>query len=131
LGEAWVRDFEAGLGDDEIAIEENVEVEGAGAVGNGGGAVAAEVALDGEERGEEIARKERCVESNDGVEEARLGRQSDRRGGVERGACGEAAGFGETGSGGGKRGFRRAGGAGEIGAECDVGEGHAGSRVAE
>jgi hypothetical protein len=131
LGEAGVRDFEAGLGDYEIAIEKKVEVDGAGAVRNGRGAVSAEVALDGEERVEEIARKERCFESNDGVEEAGLGRQSDRLGGVQRGASGDAAKGVEALGGGGERGVRRAGRAGEIGAECDVGKGHAGSRVAE
>jgi len=53
-----MRDFEIELRKDEVAVEEEVEVEGARAVGEGGGAVAAEVALDGEERVEEDARGE-------------------------------------------------------------------------
>ena len=83
-----MRDFQAGLGEDEIAVEENVEVEGAGAVRDGGGAVAAEVALDGEEGVEEIARGEMRFEGDDGVEEAGLVGEADGRGGVERGARG-------------------------------------------
>ncbi len=67
-----MRDFEGGLADDEVAVEEDVEVEGAGTVGEGGGAVAAEVALDGEEGVEEWARGERGFECDDGVKEAGL-----------------------------------------------------------
>jgi hypothetical protein len=128
LGEAGVRDFQAGLGEDEIAVEENVEVEGAGAVRDGGGAVAAEVALNGEECGEKIARGKIRFEGEDGVEEAGLinkaGGETDGGSGVERGARGDAAEGGEALDGGGERGFGRAGGAGEIRAEGDVGEGH-------
>jgi len=47
LSESGMRDFETGFAEDEIAIEEDVEVEGAGAVGDGAGAIAAEEALDG------------------------------------------------------------------------------------
>lgn len=47
LGEAWMRNFEGRLGEDQIAIEEDVEIERTRAVGDGGGAVAAEDALDG------------------------------------------------------------------------------------
>src|ERR1039457_859225 len=58
LGEARMRDFEAEFRKDEIAAEEEVEVDGAGAVGKAGGAVATEEALDGKERIEKDARGE-------------------------------------------------------------------------
>lgn len=128
LGEARVRDFQAGLADDQIAVEENVEVEGTGAVGDLSGAVAAKVALDREESGEEIARGKIRFEGDDGVEEAGLINkawgETDRGGGVERGARGDAAEGGEALGGGGERGFGRAGGAGQVGAEGDVGKRH-------
>ncbi len=56
-GETWMRDFEVELREDEVGVEEEIEVEGAGAIGKGGGSVAAEVALDGEEGFEEDARR--------------------------------------------------------------------------
>lgn len=114
LGEARVRDFEAGLQEGEIAVEKNVEVEGAGSVGDGGGAVAAEVTLDGEQGVEQGARGEIGVEGDDGVEKAGLRRESDRRSGVKRGAGGDAAEGGEALGGCGECGGRRAGGAGEV-----------------
>ena len=58
LGETGMRDFEVELREDEVAVEEEIEVEGARAVGEGDGAVAAEVALDGKERVEKNARGE-------------------------------------------------------------------------
>jgi hypothetical protein len=58
LGEAGMREFEVELREDEISVEEEIKVESTGAVGEGGGAVAAEVALDGKERVEEDARRE-------------------------------------------------------------------------
>ena len=82
--EAGMRDFEVGLGDDLIAEEEDVEVEGAGAVAKAGCAVAAEFALDGEEIFEEGARGEVGFEGDDGVEEAGLVGETDGLGGVER-----------------------------------------------
>jgi hypothetical protein len=85
-----MRDFEAGFREDEVGVEEEVEVEGAGAVGEGGGAVAAEEALDGKEGLEKDARGEIGREGDDGVEEAGLIGKADRRGGVERGAGGDA-----------------------------------------
>ena len=73
LGEAGMREFEVELREDEVSVEEEVEVEGARAVGEAGGAVAAEEALDGKQGVEEDARGEIGRESNDGVEEAGLG----------------------------------------------------------
>jgi hypothetical protein len=130
LGEAGVRDFEPGLRKEKIAVEKDVKVEGAGTVGEGGGAVAAEEALDGEKCVEEGARGEIGFEGDNGVEEAGLISEADGGGGVERGTGGDAADRGEAFGGCGERGVGRAGGAGQVCAEGDVG-GHAGSRVAE
>ena len=91
LGEAGVRDFEVELRKDEVVVEEEIKVEGAGAVGEGGGAVTAEAALDGEKSVKERARCEIGFKGNDGVEEAGLIGKADGRGGVERGAGGDAA----------------------------------------
>lgn len=124
LGEAMMRDFEVELREDEVVVEEEIEVEGAGAVGDGAGAIAAEVALDGKERVEKDARGESGGESDDGVEEAWLIGKADRRSGVKRGAGGDAAVRSEEREGGGERCVGWAGGAGEVGAEGDVGKGH-------
>ena len=56
LGEAGMRNLKVELGNDEIAVEENVEIEGAGAVGGSQGAVAAVVALDGEQSMKKLVR---------------------------------------------------------------------------
>jgi len=56
LGEAGVRDFEVELRKDEVVVEEEIKIEGAGTVGDGGGAIAAKEALKGKERFEEDAR---------------------------------------------------------------------------
>jgi hypothetical protein len=121
-----VGNFEAGLAEDEVVVEENVEIEGARTVRDGGGAVAAKLVLNDEESVEEIARGERCFEREDGVEEAGLIGKADRLSGVKRRAGGDAAEGGEALGGCGERGLRRAGGTGEVGAEGDVGEGHTG-----
>jgi len=134
LCETGMRDFEVEFREDEVAVEEEIEVEGARAVGRGGGVVAAEVALDGQERVEDDARSEIGIEGNDGVEEAGLigeiGWGADGRSGVERGAGGDAAVSGEEREDGGERGVGRTSGAGEVGAEGEEGEGH-GIRLAE
>ena len=79
LGEARMRDFETGQAEDEIAVEENVEVEGARAVAHAGGAVAAELALDEENGAQQFERRESGFKSDDGVEEAGLIGQGDGR----------------------------------------------------
>ena len=75
--EARVRDFEAVDVKDEVTVENEVEVEGAGPIGNGIGAVPTEFVLDIEEFGEELAWSEFGTEGDDGVEEARLRRVAD------------------------------------------------------
>ncbi len=125
LGEARMGDFEAGFAEDEIAVEENVEIEGARAIGNTGGAVAAEVAFDEENGAKQFERRQSGFESDNGVEEAGLISEADGRGGVDRGAGRDAAEGGEAHGRCGERDFRRAGGAGQVGAKGDVGERHA------
>ena len=67
LHEAGMRNFKAGLREDEIAVKENVEVEGAGTVGDGGGAITTQEALNEKEGIEEGARSERGFDGDDGV----------------------------------------------------------------
>jgi hypothetical protein len=85
-----MRDFKAGYAEDEIAVEENVENEGARAIGNTGCAVATEVAFDEENGAKQFERRQSGFESDDGVEEAGLIGEADGRGGVERGTGGDA-----------------------------------------
>ncbi len=83
LGEARMRDFKAGLAEDEIVVEENVEIEGARAVRNTGGAVAAEFTLDEENGAKQFERRQSCFESYDRVEKAGLIGEAHGLGGVE------------------------------------------------
>jgi hypothetical protein len=119
-----MRDFEAGLRNDEIAIEEDVEVEGSRAVGECGGAIAAEDALDREKSVEKWARCETGFEEENGVEKTRLGGKADGRGGIERGTRGDAAEPGEVLEGCGESCVGWPGGAGKVCAESDGCEGH-------
>ena len=124
LVEARVRDFKGGLVQNEVTINDDVEIEGTGAVLNSGRTVAAEVAFNGEERAKEFERGERGIEGDNGVEEAGLADETDGSSGVERGAAGDAAEGGEATEGCGECGVWRADGAGEVGTEGDVGDGH-------
>lgn len=123
LGEAGMRDFEVQLADEPIAIKKDIEIEGARAVGNGVSTVAAEFALEREEGAEQVAWGEVGFNGDDGVDEAGLIGDADGRGGVQRGAGSDAAERGKAFNRSGERGCRRAGGAGKIGAEGEVGEG--------
>jgi len=118
--------LEAGSVNRLIAVKQEIEVEGTGAVGDGGGAVAAEFALDLEQPVEKFARGQVGFKREDGVEEARLVGQANGSGGVERRALGDAAEGGEAIRSGRESGFRRPGGTGNVGAEGDVSGGHAG-----
>jgi len=122
VGEARVRDFKAGFVKNRIAIEQDVEIERAWAVERARGAIAAEGVLDRKKAVQKIVRREMRFESYNGIREAGLRFESDGRGGVERGARGDAAKSGEAFSSGGERGLRRAGRAEKVGAEGDVGE---------
>lgn len=124
LGKAGMRDFQNGLSEDKIAVEEDIEVEGAGSAGDGGGAIAAERSLDGEERVKQWARCEIGFKSDDGVEETRLIGKADGLGGIERRTRSDAAEFCDLLERGGQRGVGRACGAWKVGAEGDVDEQH-------
>jgi hypothetical protein len=67
LSKAGMRNFKVGLREDEIAVEENVEVQSAGTVGDGGGAITTKEALDEKQGSEEGSRSERGVKGDDGV----------------------------------------------------------------
>jgi hypothetical protein len=124
LAETGVRDFEIRLAEDKVAVEEDVEVEGAGAVGGAGHSVTAEFELDGKKFAEQPAGSEIGFKGDDGVEETGLIGESHWHGGVERRTGGDAAKVGEACHYTGECGIGRAGGAGQIGTEGDVGEGH-------
>ena len=58
IGQARVRNLEVRLVNDLVPVDEDIEIEGAGAVGDGCGAVAAEFALDPEQMIEKLARRQ-------------------------------------------------------------------------
>jgi hypothetical protein len=120
LGETGVRNVEVGFVENQGSEQQDIEVEGAGAVGNAGGAVAAKLALDAKKGGEEGGGREVRFESDDGVDEAWLVGESDGRGGIEGRPADDLADGSESLGGGGESGFRRTGGAGDVGAHSDV-----------
>ncbi len=124
LREAGMRNFKVGFRKDEIAVKENVEIEGAGAVGDGGGAIATEGTFNKKEGGEEDARSERGINRDDGIEEAGLIGEADGSGGIEPRPRGDASDGSELREGRCERGVGMAGEAGKVGAEGDIGEGH-------
>ncbi len=67
-----MRDFEIGFADHQVVEQENIEIEGAGPVGDSGGAVAAEFVFDGQQGGQQFTRLESCFECHDGVEKTGL-----------------------------------------------------------
>ena len=116
---------QAGMGQDEfwrgehdVAVEEDVEVDDAGAVGDGGGAVAAHLLLDGEKCSEELLRRERGAQQSGGIEEVRLVEVADGGGVVEGGDFFYFAEGAQMFDGGAEIGFAVA----EVGAESDGGE---------
>ena len=58
LVKARVRDFKGGFVENEVTINDHVEIEGAGAVRDSCGTVAAEVTLNSQKRGEKFERGE-------------------------------------------------------------------------
>ncbi len=80
---------------------------------------------------EKWARRKIGFKSDDGVEEARLIGEADGSRGIKRRTRGDAAQRANVLEGRGERSIWRPGGAGKVGAEGDVGEGHALLRVAE
>jgi len=115
---------QSGLSEVDAGEEQNVEVEGAGAVLEAGGAVAAEVLFDAEKGGQQGMRIEAGFQGYNRIDKARLGGKADRIGGVERRAANYAAqGFKARGRGGERR-VGRSGMAGQVRAHSDVGRVH-------
>jgi hypothetical protein len=130
LRETWMRNFKAGLREDETCVEENVEIEGAGAVGGRGVTITTKETLDEEESGEEGSRSECGFNGDDGVDEAGLICEADWGSGIERRSGGDASDGRELQEGSCERGIGMAGETRKVGAESDVGNWHAGMRVA-
>ncbi len=80
--------------EDHVAVEEHIEVEGARAVGNAVGAVAAEAVLNGQQSFEEGLGLEAGFEGDGGVEKLRLIGVADGLGGVVGRSRDDAAYFG-------------------------------------
>ena len=91
LSKSWMRKLEACFAEAEVAEHEHIQVQCTGAVGDAGGAVAAEVVFDGEKRIEQGARGEFGFKRNHCVEKARLVGVANRPGGVEPRASKDAA----------------------------------------
>jgi len=131
LGEAGVGNFEAGGGQDQVVVEEDVEVEGSGAVLEAGGAVAAEFVFNCQKPVEQGLRREIGFEGNNGVDKARLAGKPDGLGAVEGGSGDNMAQGFEALGGGGEGGLWRACLTGEVGAQGDVGGVHVIKGIAE
>jgi hypothetical protein len=98
----------------EVTQDQNVEVKGAGAVGNACGSVAAVDFLDAKEVIKEGMRGKFCVEGYNRIEKTRLIGETNGGGAVERGSAQETAQGFEVRSGGGEGSFGRTGGAGQV-----------------
>jgi hypothetical protein len=120
LGETGVGDVEIGFVKNQGTKQQDIQVEGAGPIGNAGRAVAAELALDAEESSEEGRRRKVRFEGDGGVDESWLSGKSDGRGGIEGRPADDPADGGEALDGGGERGFRRTSWAGNVGTHPDV-----------
>jgi hypothetical protein len=106
--------IEARFTDPEVTQEQNVEVKGAGAVGDACGAVAAIDFLDAKEAIKEGMRGKFCFQGDNCIEKAGLIGETDGCGAVERGSSQiTAQGFEMRGCGG-EGGFGRTGGAGQV-----------------
>lgn len=117
FGHARVREGERGGVEDGVGGEEEIEVEGAGAVGGGVGAVASEGAFDGEKFAEDFGGRAVGLEQQCGVEEVGLVGEADGRGAVEGGDGGDASEGTDAGDGGAEIFFAVS----EVGAERDGG----------
>ena len=91
LVHARVREGEVGGVEDSVASEKQIEVEGAGAVWGGVGAIASEGAFDGEKFFQDFGGRAGGLEQERGVEELGLVREADGRGAVEGGDGGNAS----------------------------------------
>ena len=117
-------ELEAGSVQNQVAVDEQVKVEGAGAVGDAVGTVASEGQLDFKEMPKEGSRAKRGLEGRGGVEEGGLICVAHRLGCVIRGLgyyCAELAEGLESCI---ESSVWRPGGAEDVGSEGDVGCGH-------
>jgi len=104
--------------EDGVAEEQEVKVDDAGAVGDGGGAVAAHLLLNGEEGGEKLGGRERGAQERGRVEKVWLVEVADGGGVVERRDFLHFAKGAQVFDGGAEIGFAVS----EVGAEGDGGE---------
>lgn len=88
-----MRDAEFFLREDEIAVEQQIEVEHARSLGRGSGAVAAEANLQREEHAQQKLGRQSGIERSHGIDEGGLGLKIDGRCLVEGRAASEAAQF--------------------------------------
>jgi len=79
-----MRDVEIFLRKDEIAVEQQIEIEHAGPLGRGAGAVAAEANLKREEHAQQKFRRQSGVERGHGIDERGLSLKIDGSCLVER-----------------------------------------------
>ena len=113
-------DLEARLTDRLDAINQQVEIEGPGPVGNAGGAVTAKLPFDRQQGLKQGPRAELGFKRSHRVEEARLGSVAYRIGGVEPRSRRKSADRGQPRKSCSQRGGRRPCTAGKVGAQTDV-----------
>lgn len=78
LVHGWVWQCELGSGEDEIAVEQQIEVDDAWAFGRSGGAIAAHSSLNFEKSMKQFEWSECCFEQSRGVDELGLIEIADR-----------------------------------------------------
>lgn len=87
LRQPGVGKVEAGLVDDEVAKQQQIQIEGAGSVRNTCGTVAPKLALDGQQPFEKLARAQAGLDAYNRIHEAGLVGQAHRFSRVEGGAA--------------------------------------------
>lgn len=124
LGQPRMRNLEAGLVHNLIAIKQQIEIERARPIRDSSGTVAAKFALDLKQRIEQFARTKRRFKSDDGIDEARLIAKTHRLRRVKPRARRHAADRAQPANSSGQRSRRRPGRTGQIAAKTDVSGGH-------
>ena len=126
-----MRDFKIVLAQHQIAEEQNIQVERPRPIPEPPKPpkprcpVAAKLALQIEQRVEQLARSQIRFKPDNRIEKPRLIGVANRRGGVERRTRGQAANLRQPRYCRGQCSLRQPGRAGQVGAESDVGNGHA------
>jgi hypothetical protein len=124
LRKSGVGNIKVGLVKYVVTIQQQVEVEGAGSVGNRCRSIAPEVALDAEKSRQQRGGRQVSFESNHSIQEAGLILKSHRGGRIQRGAAQDLADGGEAIGRRGQRDLRRTGRAGHVGSHPDVADLH-------